>query len=67
MGNRIGPFSKESFSIVANIAIILKDPCEKDPIAILAIVAIVAIVAWSICGPQEPKLSKIPLGGRWVF
>ena len=55
LGNTIGSFSKGSFSIVANIAIIEKDPSEKDPIAILAIIAIVAIVAWSICGPQDPK------------
>ena len=52
-GKALGSFSPGSFSIVANIAIIEKDPSEKDPNAIGRFAA-----------HKNPKLFKIPFGGR---
>ena len=54
-GKAIGSFSKGSFSIVANIAIIEKDPSEKDPIAIGRFAA-----------HKNPNLAKYPFGGRFA-
>ena len=51
----IGSFSKGCFSVVATIAIIEKDPSDKDPIAIGRFAA-----------HKKPKLCNILFGGREV-